>query len=79
VVRARRVAGAVRHELPPEYHANPIDPRGSLVVTEWGADLLEFIERCSGLRTTIEHLFEPGQGICGEFREVFVSTRPAAP
>jgi hypothetical protein len=76
VVRARRLGGTVVHDLPPEYHANPIDRGGSLVVTEWGADLLEFIERSSGLQTTVEHVFDPRQGICGEFREVFVSRKP---
>jgi SAM-dependent methyltransferase len=77
VVRAHRENGKVVHDCAPEYHGNPIDPRGSLVVTEWGFELLEFIERSSGLRTTVEHLFDPAQGIRGEFREVFISRKPS--
>lgn len=76
LVRAHRDGEAVVHDLPAEYHGSPIDPRGSLVVTEWGMDLCDLILRCSGLPTTVEHLFDPGQGICGEFREVFVSRKP---
>lgn len=78
MVRAHRDDGQVVHDSVPEYHGNPIDPRGSLVVTEWGFELLDFIERSSGLRTTVEHLFDPNQGICGAFREVFISRKPRA-
>lgn len=78
LIRAHREKGVVVHDQPAEYHANPIDPGGSLVVTEWGCDLLEFIARSSGMRTTVERLFDPGQGICGDFREVFVSRKGEA-
>ena len=77
VVRAHHDRGQVVHDHEPQYHGNPIDPRGSLVVTEWGFDLCEYVRRCCGMHTTVEHLFDPGQGICGEFREVFVSRRVA--
>jgi hypothetical protein len=30
------------------------------------------------MSTTVEHLFDPGQGIDGEFRDVFVSRKPLA-
>jgi SAM-dependent methyltransferase len=75
LVRARREEGKVVHECPPDYHGNPIDARGSLVVTEWGFDLLDTIERSTGMRTTVEHIFDARQGICGEFGEVFVSEK----
>jgi hypothetical protein len=78
LVRARREDGVVVLACPAEYHGNPIDPGGSLVVTEWGSDLLHFVERCSGMRTTVEHIFDPRQGIDGEFRDVFVSRKAGA-
>lgn len=75
LVRAHREGGLTVHDQEPQYHGNPIDRRGSLVVTEWGSDLLPYIERCCGMQTTVEHLFDPGQAIDGEFRDVFVSRK----
>ena len=75
LVRARRENGTVVHDSPPDYHGNPIDARGSLVVTEWGSDFLDRIERWTGMRTTVEHIFDAHQGICGEFGEVLVSEK----
>jgi hypothetical protein len=74
-IRAVREQGVVRHLVDPDYHRNPIDPRGSLVVTEWGRDLSEFIERHSGLKTEVVRLHDRRRGIAGEFREVFVSRK----
>jgi hypothetical protein len=76
LIRAHREDGRVIHDEPAEYHGNPIDARGSLVVTEWGFGLLDFIERSAGLSTNVEHIFDASQGIDGEFREVFVSRKP---
>lgn len=78
VVRARLGEAGIEHLEAPEYHVNPVDPEGALVVTEWGADLLDFIERCSGLRTVVERVSDPLQGIAGDFRDVFVSRKPSA-
>ena len=33
--------GEIVELLPPEYHVNPIDPRGSLVFYDYGWDILE--------------------------------------
>ena len=74
-VRAVSDGDEIRHLLPPEYHGNPIDAAGSLVVTEWGSDFLDYIERCSGLKTTVHHLRDLHQAIDGDFREVFVSRK----
>lgn len=76
LVRAvRDENGAVRHLVKPSYHGNPIDPQGSLVVTDWGADFCEFVHRSSGLVTTAISLADRRQGIEGEFLEVFVSSK----
>jgi hypothetical protein len=61
---------------PPEYHHNPIDEHGSLVVTEWGKELVDVIRAESGLHTSIHSLPNTYLGIEGEFLEVFVSTKP---
>jgi SAM-dependent methyltransferase len=79
-VRAvRETDGRIRHIAPPDYHGNPIDASGSLVVTEWGHDLCDFIYRHSGLTTTVIRIRDWSEGIDGEFREVFVSSKPHTP
>jgi SAM-dependent methyltransferase len=75
LVRATLSAGQVQHLLPPDYHGNPIDARGSLVVREWGLDLLDFIRESSGLQTAVVRVWDRRLGIDGEFREVFVSRK----
>jgi len=74
-VRARVVDDAVRHLEPPDFHANPIDPEGSLVATEWGADLREVIRAHGGLETSVHVIRDRRLGIDGDFRDVFVSRR----
>lgn len=69
--------GAVINLEPPDYHGNPISDKGSLVVTEWGPDLCDFIYRASGLTTTAILIRDMKMGIAGEFGEVFISTKSA--
>lgn len=79
VVRARRDDdGKVNHLLPEDYHGNPIkaDAR-SLVVTEWGRELLEEIDKASGVVTEVIRIDDADRGITGAFIEVFVSRRPS--
>jgi SAM-dependent methyltransferase len=76
LVRAIAEGGTVRHLCPPDYHRNPVDEKGSLVVTEWGIGLPGFILEHSGMSTVAIRIFDPRQGIEGEFREVFVSVKP---
>jgi SAM-dependent methyltransferase len=76
LVRAVREAdGKVCHLMEPNYHGNPIDPTGSLVVTEWGADFCDFIYRHSGLTTTVIRIFDRHLGIEAKFIEVFISRK----
>ena len=76
-VRAQRASdGTVHHLAEPDYHGNPIDSNGSLVVTEWGMDLCDFVYLCSGLTTTVVQIHDRRQGIAGKFIEVFVSQKP---
>lgn len=76
LVRAARKNGEVVYLCEPDYHRNPIDPKGSLVVTEWGADLCDQIYQCSGLTTTVIRMHDRRQGIEAAFIEVFISQKP---
>jgi SAM-dependent methyltransferase len=71
-------AEGVRHLMKPDYHGNPIDPSGSLVVTEWGDELCDFVFRSSGMTTTIFSFFDPRLGLKGEFLDVMISRKAAA-
>jgi SAM-dependent methyltransferase len=76
VVRAWANAdGRIEHLLEPDYHGNPIDPMGSLVITEWGDEICDFIFRTSGLTTTIFNFYDPQFGLEGEFLDVFISRK----
>jgi Methyltransferase domain len=70
--------GHLRHHVEPDYHCNPIDPKGSLVVTEWGTDFCDFVFKASGLTTTAVYIRDRKQGIEAEFIEVFISRKLAA-
>ena len=71
--------GKIRHLEPADYHGNPIDEKGSLVVTEWGRELCDFIYRTSGATTTAILIRDMSLGLAGEFCEVFISTKPTSP
>jgi SAM-dependent methyltransferase len=71
-------SGQIVHLLPPDYHRNPISPDGSLVVTEWGTGLAEFIWTHSGMCTEMVSRRDRQLGLDGEFLEVFVSRKPVA-
>jgi SAM-dependent methyltransferase len=76
--RARqRADGSIELLDTPEYHGNPVDPNGSLVITEWGPDLLDRIRSTSGMETRRFDFQDPGRGLRGEFLSVFVSRNHA--
>lgn len=77
LVRAVRAEdGSINLIEKPEYHGNPIDSQGSLVITEWGRDLCDFIYRASGATTTAILTHDIRLGIKADFNEVFISTKP---
>ncbi len=75
VQRAMETSDGVRILKEKIFHGNPIDREGSLVVTEWGSDMIDFIRRHCGMHTTIYNLRDPKLGLDGEFLEVFVSRK----
>jgi SAM-dependent methyltransferase len=76
-VRARRRQdGAIVHLLPPEYHGNPIDDKGSLVTLDWGYDICRHIFEASGLFTQMIRIDDLSRGIRAEYVEVLLSIKP---
>jgi len=75
LVRATESNGSIRHLEEPDYHGNPIDASGSLVVTEWGWDFCDFIYEQSGMTTTVIRITNRRMGIDGKFIEVFISRK----
>lgn len=75
-IRARREpTGEITHILPPTYHGNPIDQKGSLVTTDWGYDIADFIQLHSGLCTTIVYFDDLSHGIRADLIEVLISRK----
>jgi hypothetical protein len=75
-VRARLDAGGtVEHLLDPVYHGNPIDPEGSLVTWDYGADFDTLISRWSGFLTSCYVIRDRARGIDGEFLDVWVTRK----
>ena len=59
----------------PQYHGNPINPKGSPVAMHWGYDITDFILKNSGLYTTIYYIDQLDFGIRAEFIEVLISRK----
>ena len=75
VVRAMESPDGIIHLEEEVYHGNPIDEKGSLVVTDWGRDLFDFIYTESGMTTSIHTLFDRNQGLEASFLDVFISRK----
>lgn len=71
----RRRDGSVEHLAEPEYHGNPMDPDGALVTVDWGYDIADYLDRASGLSTTIHTIDDLSQGIRAAYIEVLVSRK----
>jgi len=65
----------ITHLMKPDYHVNPIDTAGSLVVTEWGDELCDFVFRASRMTTAIYNFYDPRFGLKGEFLDVLISRK----
>ncbi len=76
-VRAEPAPDGIRHLVEPAYHGNPISDQGSLVVTDWGDDLVDFVYEHSGLTTTVYLVRDRRLGLDGTMLEVFVSRKRA--
>jgi hypothetical protein len=74
-IRAKLQDGKIVHLEEPVYHGNPIDPKGSLVITEWGEDLCNTIYESCGMPTMAIRIRDVHLGIDGMFPEVFISRK----
>lgn len=79
VSRAIAAAEGVKFLQEPVYHSNPVDDAGSLVVTDWVADIIDFIASVSGMESTVFSGKDCLLGIDGEFLEVIISTKATTP
>ncbi|MGO8670239.1 MAG: class I SAM-dependent methyltransferase [Capsulimonadaceae bacterium] len=79
LVRAIERDGQIEHLEPPDYHGNPIDEKGSLVIREWGDDLIEFIDSQTSLTTETFALNDVHRGLVAEFLQVYVSRKRVEP
>ncbi len=79
VVRAVPAGSGIEYLRPPEYHGNPADLNGSLVVNEWGDDFVDFVTEHSGLQTEAHRFHDRRLGLDGGFLEVFVTRKPELP
>jgi hypothetical protein len=52
IQRAEIVDGQIRHNVPPEYHLDPLNPQGILAFWDIGPDLPQVVP-CAGLNVTI--------------------------
>jgi SAM-dependent methyltransferase len=76
LVRALLKDGVVQHLEKPDYHGNPIDESGSLVFTEWGAELPFLLQDWGKFPVIIHTIRDRSLGIDGQFPEVFVQQKP---
>jgi len=63
----------------PDFHGNPVDPRGSPVTMHWGYDIVDFIQQACGLATVIEHVDDLEHGVRAEYIEILVTEKPGLP
>ena len=63
--------------LPAEYHGDPVNANGSLVVREWGDDIVSFIKEHADMDTERHEVTDRELGLDGEFLDVLVSLKSA--
>jgi SAM-dependent methyltransferase len=61
--RAEWRDGALHQLLPAEYHRDPTDQNGSLVVTDWGSDLESLVALPGRSQCTVHRVLAPQYGI----------------
>jgi hypothetical protein len=76
--RATLKNGEVIHNLPPNYHGNPIGDGKSLVTWDYGCDFEDLVKNWSGYNLSTLVLRDRGFGIDGEFLEVFILKKDLA-
>jgi 2-polyprenyl-3-methyl-5-hydroxy-6-metoxy-1,4-benzoquinol methylase len=76
LTRARILTnGQIEHLSPAEFHGNPVDNQGSLVMTDWGYDIASFFQGHSEMDTVIYNINDIDHGIRAEYIEIVVSKK----
>lgn len=75
VVRANEQNGQINYLQEMIFHDNPIDKKGSLVVTDWGDDLLDYIQETTGLSTETYSFNDPHFGLKAWALDIFVTRK----
>lgn len=70
--RAQIVDGTIRHLQAPQHHGDPVNSEGALVTVDWGYDIAAYLDRHSGLTTTIFYIDDLTKGIRADAIEVLV-------
>jgi SAM-dependent methyltransferase len=65
IVKAEQRGGEVRFLCDPEYHSDPLDPRGSLVYQIPGWDILERVRKQGFAHAENRFVVSRSRGICG--------------
>lgn len=77
--RARLSEGQIIHELPAEYHGNPLSPDGSLVTVDWGFDIADYLSHVSGMSTSLFFIDDLHLGLKAQYLEVLVCRKLPIP
>jgi SAM-dependent methyltransferase len=76
VVRAVLHAdGQIEHVLPPQYHGDPLDPRGCLAFYEFGWEILDELRRIGFSRADGHLYWSPDLGYLGEEQIAFIALK----
>jgi hypothetical protein len=75
-VRARVTeSGSIEHLLPPEYHGDPVNPKGVLCFRYFGVELLDDLRAAGFADASIWLYWSDAFGYLGEDRVLFVARR----
>jgi hypothetical protein len=66
------LGGSLNFIYEPDYHGNPIDPKGSPVFWHYGYDIASYFIKWSGMETIIVNNIIPDLGIEAELLEVVI-------
>jgi hypothetical protein len=68
----------VEHLAEPQFHGNPMSAEGSLVVIDWGYDMIPYLAAQSGLPIVVIEIDDISRGIRAVYIDVLVAQKPGA-
>jgi SAM-dependent methyltransferase len=67
--------GEVEFLHEPEYHGNPVNPKGSPVMMHWGFDLMDKIKDVTQMSIEVEDHYDLKHGVAGEYNEIVIAKK----